>query len=504
VNISGTNGNDTLTGTNVSDSISGLQGDDNIAGLDGNDYLYGGDGNDLIKGGNGDDYLLGNDGNDSLIGGAGNDKMYGGKGNDTYYFDPNFDVVTEYANEGIDKIISSVSIWGLTANVENLTLQGTAYVGAGNELDNTIVGNDINNYLIGGIGNDSLDSGGGNDSLDGGTGNDKMFGGKGNDNYYVDSSADVVTEYVNEGIDKITSSVSIWNLAANVENLTLTDTAYAGVGNNLDNNIVGNNSTNYLYGYAGNDTLEGNGGDDYLFGDEGNDSLIGGTGNDKMYGGTGNDNYSVDSYTDVVTEYANQGIDEITSSVSIYNLVINVENLTLTGTAEIGYGNTFDNTITGNASNNFLSGGAGNDSLLGGDGNDYLNGDAGNDKLTGGNGNDILTGFQSGSYGEKDILTGGGGADKFVLGYRFYNDEWTTEVGYYGDGGNGYATIIDFKYSEGDKVQLTGNYSDYTVNKSMNLGGSSALDTGLYYKNDLIAVFQDNTNFIIGLDATFG
>jgi Ca2+-binding RTX toxin-like protein len=238
VNISGTNGNDTLTGTNVSDSISGLQGDDNIAGLDGNDYLYGGDGNDLIKGGNGDDYLLGNDGNDSLNGGAGNDKMYGGRGNDTYYFDPNFDVVTESANEGIDKIISSVSIWGLTANVENLTLQGTAYVGAGNELDNTIVGNDINNYLIGGIGNDSLDGGAGDDILDGGAGNDKMFGRKGNDNYYVDSSSDIVTEYANEGIDTITSSVSIYSLAANVENLTLTGTAYAGVGNNLDNNIV--------------------------------------------------------------------------------------------------------------------------------------------------------------------------------------------------------------------------------------------------------------------------
>jgi Ca2+-binding RTX toxin-like protein len=504
VNISGTNANETLTGTNVSDSISGLQGDDIISGLDGNDYLYGGDGNDVIKGGNGDDYLLGNDGNDLLNGGAGNDKMYGGKGNDTYLVDSSSDVVTEYANEGIDKIISSVSIWGLATNVENLTLQGTAYAGYGNELDNTIVGNGSDNYLYGGAGNDTLDGGDGNDWLNGGAGNDKMLGGKGNDTYYVDSSSDVVTEYANEGIDKIISSVSIYSLATNVENLTLQGTAYAGYGNELDNNIVGNDSSNYLYGDAGNDLLEGKGGNDIISGGDGNDSLIGGTGNDKMYGGKGNDNYDVDSYTDVVTEYANEGTDKITSSVSIYSLVINVENLTLAGTAETGYGNTLDNTIVGNASNNYLSGGAGNDSLFGGDGNDYLNGDAGNDKLNGGNGNDILTGFQFSSYGEKDILAGGGGADKFVLGYSSYNDEWTTEVGYYGDGGNGYATILDFKYSEGDKVQLAGSYSDYTVNKSMNLGGSSALDTGLYYKDDLIAVIQDNTSFIIGLDATFG
>ena len=54
-----------------------------------------------------------------------------------------------------------------------------------------------------------------------------------------------------------------------------------------------------------------------------------------------------------------------------YRLAENVENLTLTGSADLqAYGNSDANTLTGNAGNNLLDGDAGADTMLGGAGND--------------------------------------------------------------------------------------------------------------------------------------
>ncbi|UKP00491.1 calcium-binding protein [Nostoc sp. UHCC 0870] len=273
--IIGTSGNDNNSFQFVNGllvyraSLAGTAQNDSIFGLAGNDILYG------------------NGGNDILNGGTGADKMYGGTGNDTYYVDNVGDVVTEYAFQGTDTVRSSIS-YTLGANVENLTLTGTAYSGYGNTLNNVISGNSYNNYLSGGAGNDTLYGYGGNDILDGGTGADKMYGGTGNDTYYVDNVGDVVTEYASQGADTVRSSIS-YALGANVENLTLTGTAYSGYGNTLNNVISGNNSNNYLSGGAGNDTLYGNGGNDTLLGYTGNDKLYGGSGNDKLYGEAGND-----------------------------------------------------------------------------------------------------------------------------------------------------------------------------------------------------------------------
>ena len=87
--------------------------------------------------------------------------------------------------------------WTLGANLENLTLTGTAAInGTGNTFDNILTGNSGANVLTGGAGNDT----------------------------YVVGTGDTVTELANAGTDTVQSSVT-WTLSANLENLTLTGSA---------------------------------------------------------------------------------------------------------------------------------------------------------------------------------------------------------------------------------------------------------------------------------------
>jgi len=169
-------------------------------------------------------------------------------------------------------------------------------------------------------------------------------------------------------------------LSVNLENLTLTGTAAInGTGNSRANVITGNAANNVLSGSSGNDTLSGG---------DGNDTLNGGTGADTMNGGLGNDLYIVDNAGDVAGEVAG-GTDTVQASVT-HTLSVNLENLTLTGSAEIdGTGNARANVITGNSADNVLSGLSGNDTLSGGSGNDTLDGGTGADNMNGGTGDDI-------------------------------------------------------------------------------------------------------------------
>jgi trimeric autotransporter adhesin len=309
----------------------------------------------VLTGNSANNTLTGGAGNDTLNGGAGVDTLVGGTGNDSYVVDNTGDIITEALNEGTDTVNASFT-YTLGANVENLTLIGSAAInGTGNALDNVLTGNGANNTLAGGAGNDTLD---------GGAGNDTLVGGTGNDTYVVDSSADVVTEALNEGIDTVNTSVN-YTLGANLENLALTGSAAInGTGNALAN------------------TLTGNSGDNLLDGGLGADSLV---------GGAGNDSYVVDNAGDVVTEATGAGIDTVSSSIT-YTLGNNVENLTLLGAAAIsGTGNALDNSLTGNSANNTLNGGAGNDTLNGGLGADTLVGGVGNDSYVVDNTGDVVT-----------------------------------------------------------------------------------------------------------------
>jgi Ca2+-binding RTX toxin-like protein len=205
--------------------------------------------------------------------------------------------------------------------------------------NNSLNGNstDYQDVIFGLGGNDTINAGGGSDYIDGGAGSDSMIGGTGDDTYVVDVAGDIIIENADEGNDTVQSSIN-WSLAAldNVENLTLTGTANRnGTGNALANILTGNSGNNILDGGAGADT---------------------------MSGGAGNDTYIVDDASDVVTDTAGAS-DTVQSSVT-YALAIGngIENLTLTGAANInGTGNELANTLTGNSGINTLTGGDGND-----------------------------------------------------------------------------------------------------------------------------------------------
>ena len=478
-------------------SVDGGQGADtfvsieNLTGSNYADILTGDGGSNILTGGSGNDTLNGGGGDDRLDGGLGDDTLDGGAGNDLYLVDSANDVASESdANGGVDTVELSVS-FTLGANIENLTLTGASSInGTGNALANIFIGNSVNNVLAGlggddvyyvgpgdavveasSDGNDTVVSAftftlgdnvenltligadaingtgnelanilignsapnvlsglGGDDTLIGGNGGDTLNGGAGDDTYYV-GAGDTVVEVANGGADTLLSDAT-YTLGANVENLTLTGVAaISGTGNALGNVLTGNSGANVLTGLAGDDSY---------------------------YVGAG----------DTVVEAANGGTDTVFADFS-FTLGANVENLTLTGSANIdGTGNALANILTGNAGINTLSGGAGNDNyyvgagdtivemagktggvdtvfadatftltdpllenltltglanlngtgnalanvITGNEGDNVLTGLAGNDTLNGGAGNDTLDGGAG-----NDVMTGGLGDDIYFI-----------------------------------------------------------------------------------------
>ncbi|TIM50164.1 MAG: calcium-binding protein, partial [Mesorhizobium sp.] len=74
-----------------------------------------------------------------------------------------------------------------------------------------------------------------------------------------------------------------------------------------------------------------------------------------MSGGFGNDTYRVDDALDVVIEADGAGIDLVITSMTYSLSGQQIEQLTLTGVADINaMGNELDNTLVGNAGNNLL------------------------------------------------------------------------------------------------------------------------------------------------------
>jgi len=249
-------------------------------------------------------------------------------------------------------------------------------------------------------------------------GNQTLYGQTGNDTYIIGNTvagaaADTIIELFGEGTDTAVLYTNVngsYTLASNVENLISRRYTPADVAASTATNLTGNELNNII-------TVE-----DGLFGNSGaSETLNGGAGNDTMNAGHGDDTYIVDSATDIIIESntANLNgvvvngfvngvvrsgfIDSVQASVS-YVLGINVENLTLTGSANIdGKGNLLPNAIVGNTGNNVLDGQ---------DGNDTLSGGGGSDRLLGGGGNDLLDGVAGSTNATMD---GGLGDDTYRM-----------------------------------------------------------------------------------------
>jgi Ca2+-binding RTX toxin-like protein len=296
-----------------------------IHGLGGNDTLLGENWNDVLYGGPGDDKLVGSYGDDVLDGGTGSDLLDAGPGNDTLHY-------------------SADASWSSGFAVANAGSPGAP--GTGQRV--AIAGKNRSH-----------------DVFEGGNGIDLLYGGDGDDVLVLD---DQFSPFPGTAGPRIRGIEEIYGNGGN-DVIDLTSSVYSygdvlldgGAGDDVLWSSAGHDT---LLGGDGNDNLYGGAGDDALFGGTGNDTLDGGPGADAMTGGTGNDIYFVDNPGDTVTELPGEGTDTVRSSID-YRLGNNVENLVLTGTADInGWGNTLNNTLTGNAGSNLLAGGLGNDTYV--------------------------------------------------------------------------------------------------------------------------------------------
>ncbi len=205
------------------------------------------------------------------------------------------------------------------------------------------------------------------------------------------------------------------------------DTVTGNIGNDI---IAGERGDDRLFGGSGNDTLLGGLGDDTLNGGLGDDRLLGGDGNDLLQGNAGNDRLEGGSGDD--TLQGGDGNDTLLGGDG--NDVLQAGG----GNDELHGNDGNDLLSVGGGGNNLLAGDVGDDTLLGGTGDDTLDGGVGDDRLVGGAGNDRLDGGPG-----TDLLTGSAGADVFVIGYADAID-----------------TILDFKRSDGDRLDLAGTGID--------------------------------------------
>ena len=323
-----------------------------------------------------------------------------------------------------------------TLYIDGATTYGTILV-TGAE---TITGSTGNDSITGGSGTDDITAGLGVDTIISGNGGDiirfaagalttadSVDGGTGTDTVALTTDTainatdfDHVSNIEIITIDNTSTNVSITTKDILVDDAaTLTLDASSLVAGKLNFNgsaeaggsfvITGGTAADTITGGAGSDTLTGGSGADIITGGAGSDTIDGGFGTDTMSGGLDDDTYIVNSSFDVIRELSTGGIDLVNSSAT-YVLPLNVENLTLTGTAAInGTGNNSINTITGNSGDNSINGGTGADIMIGSGGSDTYVVDNMNDSITGGAGNDSVQ--SSVTYSLSTKTSNGAGAD---------------------------------------------------------------------------------------------
>jgi len=195
--------------------------------------IYGNAGANTLTGGGGADYLLGFGGDDILFGNSdAASTLQGGTGNDWYYVTRTGDSIIEFAGEGNDRILTSVS-YTLSAGQEIETLAaanptGTSAIDlAGNGFAQFILGTNGANILNGDGGADTLSGLAGSDVLLGGDGDDQLNGGAGSDGLNGGAGADL---FVFADVLGAGNVDAVQDFASGVDRLLVDHNVFTGLG----------------------------------------------------------------------------------------------------------------------------------------------------------------------------------------------------------------------------------------------------------------------------------
>lgn len=548
--LDGTNGFDTIVGGGGNDTIAGKDNADNLQGEDGNDILDGGAGNDILDGGAGDDLITGGIGDDVMNGAGGEDTLTGGSGNDNITGGGSGDILNGTddtaagageldflkGSSGADQFIlgnemqayyaaagdadyvtiddfktfqDTIQLNGLpsdyslnqvdadthllqsgelvavladtTAADFDLSADYFSYIGAAANTPPTAVDDSVttdedtvlNIDAAELLGNDSDpdvadtlqitavdNASNGTVELDA-EGNisftpDLNFNGAASFDYTVSDSADSSTASVSVLVNPvndapIATEISDFTVTDNAPDTVIDLTAIFSDVEDSDTELtfeIVNNTDSSLFRSFEVDREAGTLVLDYAWRASGTAELI--------LSATDTDGASV----------------ETTFEVNVLNATF------------------FGDWLTGAEGDDYLNGSFGRDRVFGNEGDDTLIGGNGSDRLSGGTGNDYLDGtgrFGAGIF-ERDALTGGEGSDTFVLGNA--HKAYYTGL-YHWD----YAVLHDFVDGE-DNVQLHGSATEYrTVSGWGNTYLYHQAGSNWCPKFDLVAVFEDNTNF---------
>lgn len=243
-------------------------------------------------------------------------------------------------------------------------------------------------------------------------------------------------------------------------------------------------------GTTGNDTITGTTGDDIINAGPGNDSVTGDLGDDTLFGDTGSDTIEGGGGADIID--GGQGSDSLS-------------------------GGDGSDTIRGGSESDTIEGGAGDDSLSGGSGQDTISGGSGDDTLLGGDG---------------DNLTGGTGANKFIVGGTCNSIDVITDFVVSTDGstpldtiqiidipnitqGSGFLTIFEeggggVEIQPGLNLVCPNGTGTWGVANSLSttdvetlfrdLGDGSILDFGLFFGPALVFVTDGTDSAIFRVD----
>lgn len=474
---------------------------------------------------NGIQNLIGSAYNDTLIGdsqdndinpalsGGGIDVVNGGGGTNSLTLDYSLGDYGKGVTGGFTNLSTGSDSFSRLSKDGSKTLDAVSF---SNIQRLYVTGTSQNDSITGGYDSkgDVIFAGGGDDFVNGGSGIDYLDGGDG-----IDTLSEDLSDKIGMGDISLTGTDPLAPKQFNGTNVSLSD------GTQIKNFEIFKN----IRTADGNDNISQPGRVDNIFNTgAGNDTVNPGLGFDTVEGGSGDDLLTLDYSQGDTGGGMGMAVYPIGETGSAYRYT--------TDTFPypqyppfldfVSFKNFERYNITGTSKNDVIESGDGNDYLSGGAGNDTLIGNRGNDTLIGGDGNDELIGTNNTDYGydkvdpippdsgprfggsthiynlpnDIDVLTGGPGADTFVLGNGsattwinqvFYANAINSNQPVIKSGISDYALITDFNPAEGDTIRLH-NIGIYNPNQ-YSLGANTAgvpSGTELFYGGDLIAVIQ--------------